>query len=70
MVNFHHVVELHKQHFSTAVAVDGDGNTLLAVGEVDELLLDVSRTVGTDGVLDAAVQQIANVVSAFNDDQR
>ena len=41
MVDLHHVIQLHEQHLTAAIAVDGDRDTLLPVGKVDEFLLDV-----------------------------
>ena len=68
-VNFHHVVELHEQHLATPVAVDGHSYAFFAVGKVDEFLFDVACAVGADGVLEAAVQQVSNIVSTFNDNE-
>ena len=69
MVDLHHVVELHEQHLATTVAINGHRDALLAVGEVNEFLLDVARAVSADGVLYAAVQQVANIVTTLDNDE-
>ena len=69
VVNFHHVVELHEQHLATPVAINSDGDAFLAVSKVNEFLFDVARPIGTDGVFHTAVEQVSNIVSAFNNDE-
>ena len=70
VVDLHHVIQLHEQHLTAAIAVDGNRDALLPVGKVDEFLLDVPRAVGADGVLHAAVEQVSNVVPTFDDDEQ
>ena len=69
VVNFHHVVELHEQHLAAPVAINSDSDAFLAVSEVDEFLLDVTRPVSADGVLHTAVEEVSNIVSSFNNDE-
>ena len=42
VVDLHHVVKLHEQHFAATIAVNGHRNAFLAVRKVDEFLLDVA----------------------------
>ena len=68
-IDLHRPVQLLEEHLTATVAVDGDDDRVLAVGQIDEFLLDVARTVGADGVLDAAVQKVSNVVAPFHNDE-
>ncbi len=68
-IDLHRPVQLLEEHLTATVAIDGDDDRVLSIGQIDEFLLDVARTVGADGVLDATVQKVSNVVAPFNDDE-